>query len=179
MTESDLKALTRLIDELNESTGDLAASSVEQTKVQAELREELAGVKKALPTFVPKRRFWVAIAGVLAALGLLVAIAVSFRVRDDNEARQRREQATFDAEQDRQNSIRGCGRSNDLRAMLREVIEIAYAPQPVPANVPAELLPLVIQGQERQAAKRLELLSKEGVQHVDCEAQFPPPQGQP
>ena len=82
MTDSDLNALTRLIDELNESTVDLAASSAEQTKVQSELRTEVVALKEKLPTFVPKRRFrWVIAAVVLAIIGA-IALVLVFRVFD-------------------------------------------------------------------------------------------------
>lgn len=75
MADSEVAALTRLIDELNESTGELADRSAEQTQVQLELRQELKAVKDKLPGFVPRRRFWWVIAGVVLA-GLLVAAGV-------------------------------------------------------------------------------------------------------
>lgn len=180
MPESDLAALTRLIDELNESTGELVDRSAEQTQVQAELRNELAGVKRALPTFVPKRRFrWVIAAVVLAILAALILVLV-FRQRDSDEAQRRRAQLEHDQEQDHQNEerrrqdlIRGCERANDQRAALRRVIERAYTPSPVPDGLTAELRDLIIQGQERMVALRAEQLADPGVQPIDCAAQYP------
>lgn len=181
MTESELAALTRIIDELNESTVDLTVSSAEQTKVQSELREELAGVKSALPSFVPKRRFrWAIALMVLAGLAVL-ALVLLFRERDADEAQRRRAQLELDLEQDRQSEerrrqdlLRGCERNNDQRAALRRVIERAYTPSAVPDGVSAELRDLILQSQERMAALRTEQLADPGVQPVDCAAQFPP-----
>lgn len=174
MTESELAALTRIIDELNESTVDLSASSAEQMKVQSELREELAGVKRALPTFVPKRRFRWAIALIVLAGLAVLALVLLFRERDADEAQRRRAQLEHDQEQDRQNLLRGCERANDQRAALRRVIERAYTPSPVPEGLTGELRDLILQSQERMAALRTEQLADPGVQPIDCAVQFPP-----
>lgn len=173
MTESELAALTRIIDELNESTVDLTVSSAEQMKVQAELRTELAGVKSALPTFVPKRRYWWTIVGVVLAILAAIILVLVFRERDADEERRRREQLELDQEQDRQNLLRGCERANDQRAALRRVIERAYSPSPIPEGLTAELRELILQSQERSASLRAEQLADPGVQPVDCAAQYP------
>jgi hypothetical protein len=174
MPESELAALTRLIDDLNESTGDLATHSAEQTRVQVELRQELGAIKAKLPEFVPKRRFRWVIAAVVLVLVAALAIGLLFRIRDADEEHKRRAFLVSAQEQDRQSSIRGCERNNDLRATLREVIEDAYAPSPVPSGLSPELRDLIIQSQERAAVKRDEQLSKPGIQPVNCQAQFPP-----
>jgi signal transduction histidine kinase len=173
MTETELAALTRLIDELNENTAELSDRSVEQTQVQVELRRELAAVERKLPEFVPRRRFRWVIAAVVLAVLVAVALVLVFRVRDADEAERRRAQLVLDQEQDRQNLIRGCERANDQRATLRQIIETAIVPSTTPPNVDPQLAELIRQGQERTARLRAELLALPGVQPVDCAAAFP------
>ncbi len=163
-------------------TGDDFGTLMEQlNKVMDQQTVQLGAMQNAvdeqneqLKNFVPKRRAGWIVAGVVLAIAALIGVYVYFRVQDRHRDEKRRDETFLAQEADRQSSIRGCQRNNEFRATFREVIEEAYAPQPIPDGVPAELLALVRQGQERQAAKRAELLAKPGVQHVDCEAQFPP-----
>lgn len=174
MTETELAALIRLVDELNESTGELADRSAEQTQVQLELRQELKAVKDKLPEFVPKRRFWWAIAVVVLAIIAAVVLVLVFRERDADEARRRRAQLELDSEQDRQNLLRGCERANDQRATLREIINLALSQSTMPPGLSPELQAIYRDAQARTLVKRDELLALPGVQPVDCSAQFPP-----
>jgi hypothetical protein len=174
MTESELAALTRIIDDLNESTVELTVSSAEQMKVQAELRTELAAVKKALPTFVPKRRFRWIIAGVVLAIIAAIVLVLIFRERDADEAQRRRAQLELDQAQDRQNLLRGCERANDQRATLREIINLALSQSTMPPGLSPELQAIYRDAQARTIARRDELLALPGVQPIDCAAQFPP-----
>ena len=173
MPESELAALTRLIDELNESTSELVDRSAEQTQVQMELRKQLADVKQTLPTLVPKRRFRWVIAAVVLAIAAALALMLVFRERDADEAQRRRAQLEYDQEQDRQSLLRGCERANEHRAALRRVIERAYTPGPIAEGLSEELRELILQSQERQAIQRAEQLADSGVQPIDCASQYP------
>lgn len=128
------------------------------------LRED--EIPKLLPRDVARTRARWAIAILAIAFIVVQLIGLAFR-HQDHAAVERQ------AESDRTNLIAGCGRSNDQRLTLRQVIEKAIVIQPAPADLPPDLAELFRQSQERAARLRADLLALPGVQPVDCQAAFP------
>lgn len=160
--------------ELAQLMGDLSELIDRQGNQIGELHETVEAQNAQLAHFVPKRRFrWV-----VGVVGMVIAAAfvlgMAFRVRDDDEAERRRAGIVAAQEQDRQSSIRGCERSNDLRATLREVINLALTQTNIPPGLSPEFAAVFRDAQVRTLAKRDELLALAGVQPIDCQAQFPP-----
>lgn len=149
----------------------------EQNALAHETNTALEDVEERLESFVPRSKFWWVIAGMVVVILLVAAAGWVVRDRDATLQRERAAAIQREAEFNRQNAIAGCERGNDGRASLRRVIERAYAPTQYPpevlAGLPQSLRDLIAEGQERQAALREEQLADPGIQHVDCQAQYP------
>ena len=115
-----------------------------------------------LHMLVPKSRFWWTV-GVLSVSFVVAAIILLMVRQNDLEARERA----------RSNSIAACERVNDLRITFREAITIAYQPRPVPPDLPPDLAEAFRLQQADREARRDALLSRKGMQMVDCTALYP------
>lgn len=165
------------VDSLLASLAEVKAFYNDHNRLALETNQKLDALEDRLAFFVPRKRFRLVIGFVVAAI--LVLLAIGFMVRGQDRARDedRRAAIAREAEHDRQNAIRGCERANDLRALQREVLEIALADRPIPEGLSPELTEAYRQAQANTAALRERLLSLEGAQHVDCRAQFPATNG--
>lgn len=128
--------------------------------------ELIAKQNEQLTNFVPRSQWRATIAAFVLIIALAVYVGWRFRQSDHADV-------TRQATSDRVNLVAGCGRSNDQRATLRQVIEKAIVIQPAPADLPPDLAELFRQSQERAAKLRADLLALPGVQPVDCQAAFP------
>lgn len=143
-----------------------------------ELREMVDDIPKVYLTQDIAKAKAKVIATILAILALIViavgGVGYAFHVRDARREADRREALVKAADDTRATLVAGCGRSNDQRQTLRNIIERAYTPGPISADLPPELRELILQSQERAAAQKAAQLAEPGVQPIDCEKAFPP-----
>lgn len=165
MTTSDASA----IEDLTAMVVDLAAEYHKNTGEVAEVAKQLAHTERH------QRRIR-ALVGCLALCVLGIGVGgFQFHRQDVNYRKLRTAQIRADAERSRQNSVAGCERSNESRATLRDVINLAIGSAPPPPNLSPELADLYRQSQARAESLRTGLLALPGVQPVDCAAAYPPP----
>lgn len=172
--------LAEVRDGIDQTRKELRETRAQSFQVDARLaknEQAVKGVKDKLPYLVSRRIFIVAIVAFVGVIALTIGLGLKFRADDRAQRERDRAAATMEAVRKRDELVRGCQRGNDQRDTLRQVIEVAYEPSPIPAGISAELRALLVQSQERAAARRDELLSLPGVQPVDCEKAYPPPDG--
>lgn len=178
--------LTEIRDGLKSTREEIGATRQQSVALEKRLatgEETLKAVNRKLPTFITRTHFWIAVVALVAVIGL--AIFVGWKFHDNDVTRRARERAALVAEniRKRDDLVRGCERSNDQRATLRQVIEKAYSgageplvlPPDTPPDLAAILNVLLASGKDRSSMNKAELLALPGVQPVDCEKAFPPP----
>lgn len=153
---------SELITALNNLTAAYTDSTTQLGEVEQEMGRRLRF-----------QRLWIMVLASVVALAIVVF--GGFRLQDQARERDRQASEERAAVDQRQTFLGGCERANDARRTLAQIIERSIVPQMAPANLPADLLDLFRQGQERTVALRAELLSLPGVQIVDCQAAFPLP----
>lgn len=184
MTEDPDGSVPGLLQSFIAEVAELRAD-IDTLPARFEMRDEAEEKARELKRHVDEREHRVRRllyqAGVVLAL-LLVAWIV-WRVYDGNADAKRRQRdeaaAIAQAEEDRQNLLRGCERSNDQRATLREVIGLAVAGSgaAIPTDgLDPEIVEILRQSQIRSVELRARLLALPGVQPIDCAMAFPPAQ---
>lgn len=176
MTEAAIAAVQEAVDQLNGRLDEHNRNAADLKALIAEQNAELEQVNARQAGFVPRRHFWLAVAALAGVI--LLALGVGWKFHDNDVKRRASDKAALVAENARKRDdlVRGCERSNDQRATLREVIEKAYGGSSLPPEaVPPQLAELLRQSQEAAQQRKAELLALPGVQPVNCAAAFPPP----
>lgn len=152
------------------------AQVIEAVRRLSEQYEQSAEANRELAREVGRRKRetrWVALAVVLVVT-IAVCAWLIVRHHDRSAEKEKRDRLASQIFTQRESQVQGCERGNESRRTDRETIEIALAPTPIPDGLPPELLDLFRDSQERQAAKKAELLARPGVQIIDCQAAYPP-----
>ena len=154
------------------------AQVIEAVKMLSSQYEKNSEANRALAREVARRKRetrWVALAVVLV-VSVAVCSWLVVRHNDRRAEAERRERLASQIFTQRESQVAGCERGNEGRKTDRETIEIAIADLPIPANATPEEIEAL---KERNAsAKKLRdrLLSRPGLQIVDCQAAHPLPQ---
>lgn len=153
------------------------AQVLEAVKMLSSQYEKNSEANRALAREVARRKRETRFVALAVVLVVAVAIAAWLVVRhhDRSAEQDRRERLASQIFTQRESQVAGCERGNESRRADRETIEIALAPTEIPDGLSPELEALYRDAQERQAQKREQLLSRPGVQIIDCQAAHPPP----
>lgn len=116
----------------------------------------------------------------LLSLGVVVIVVIAVcswlvvRHNDRAEVARKRDVLVGQILSQHDSQVSGCARGNDQRLTLAQIITQSYEPGP-PISVPPGFEQLAADSAARALVKRDALLSLPGVQIIDCQAAYPPP----